>query len=1603
MVEKKYYGVFLMLVILSTSLYFVFDDKAKILIENTRTQYFVDNRGSWDLAATEYVNLYDGTKKMRAKSRDVIYWNTAKYVYAQRTSTWKDNITTIQTYTFSIDSKDITQFPIDNEFNCINCEGKIVHYEIRDILYMGVTKTITSLFKFGNHMSIEWRPGYYYAKVFQQKVASDKIIIKYRPTTSNETYYVRLFDPPGEGTTNLVSYNSFETGTRDDWGSYPIDVQFGAKGANGYIGDSFYLDGNNDAFNYTTLSLANFNHFTVNAWVDPDNNNFKNIMEEASMFRMRIDSGDTFICRVYNASATAFSTSAIAISGDYEMYSCVYNVTHICAYINGTGEQCTAVSGALATPTTELTVGRQPPSSNYLEGDIDEISFWNSSAVDLAAMYTDYENTIRPQDTGNFYFSNTGSDLELCNILTKPCDTPARFDNLTTWTSGDTAYWARGSSWVMGSNQAFSLSDATAGNRKTFAAYGSGDKPLFIGGPTTNFTATSVADEYLTTVTSSLDVGHIYCTDALVIGNKESTAGAVTINGEFFYNGTGDDKTLTHSSTDLTTVYNCRIAQEDNFIEISNLNHWNFYNLSFKYGGQHGFGDSGSTDITLDGIDMAFIGGAYQATTVRYGNGVQFGLEQNDILVQNCNITQVYDAAYTSQLWNTGGQHTLRNVTYRNNIGALSAYPFEYFNSFSTSTTADLTIDHNTFVDAGLGWADTFGNDGRGIRASGTPSATTGFNMTNNIFDNTTLYLIDFSSDADWHTDEMNIDNNLYWAKATNFGRWNGSTKVAFSNYQSDSGKDGNGDYADPEFTDKAIANYQPKAGSTACLMSSTGSYVGALPCAVTPSGGAINLTVNGSLTDLDIELATPVTVNTSINGGATVCIDVNHSSYGVNYSCGTTSTSFSLEIDSFRRTTFNDSTTAKNVTYTTGALANQTVYINVHQYDEIDFLLFDITGFISGGSYTSDVKIYINDTLSNNLGDIFAASLSKFNNEDTSDNTTFTSSSTTEATNIKVLDGTTVTSALLNVSGYNYTTAKEYNLVSTSGTFDSAAINAYDGSWTTYTTTESGGTANIYFNYTKPTGYLNQSTWEVKDFDDRVNLTIPGTCLAQTDLQVKVNMESFSSEIYTDLNSAESHENNWTLRGMAYWATNQIRAENLQYVGDEYYSYITKSINLTSYDDVSVSIQMRYPPGTVKGSFMCFAWSCLSTGTGFTAPYRWATNSVTAQSRCIEYDIQERDTWYTRNQDIFDATISGESCETPPENFSIAVYGDVPFSYIIQWRNLYITGNEFTNVTWSCNNGSDWINIRENRYNGSTSSAKVYEETVNWISYPQSPWMEVGTINGTRDWNFTGEFSESDNQSNDFTGKMNNYISGCTFDDDGFCSIPITLFSDGIGILELKDLHVTYDYDVNPITIDNTVLSTYITTLNGFGTIPIKFESSSNGTIQIDDLNFEYKGGNKTYQVKAHNTAYTTNKTLNLTYYHSRWNYTLPPYIDYLEVIPDTPTTANVQPYGQNTNYPILNFTSLAYGGKTFNFTMLSNETYSCVNTSYSNTTTNPSNLLGSSTWQDLKLDVDYLETVGLWMWFDYGCNFTSWNLWEPDWYFRACCDGCICSESTS
>ena len=216
---KKTIIGFLLFVILSASFYVMLPDKVRVDMSKTRSKYSVFEDGEYVLSAYEYLYIYDGTTKLRAKSREITSEVNGNTITIMRTANFKDNITTTQIYSYDGSLSNVESVPVKQFIECFNCKDKIVHFEYRNILYNGETKDIESPFYFGHSMKLEWQEGSYLSKVYQQK-ATDKIILRYKAEEDYETYLVRLSDPEAKNVSVSLCPNASSLIFRPDIASF---------------------------------------------------------------------------------------------------------------------------------------------------------------------------------------------------------------------------------------------------------------------------------------------------------------------------------------------------------------------------------------------------------------------------------------------------------------------------------------------------------------------------------------------------------------------------------------------------------------------------------------------------------------------------------------------------------------------------------------------------------------------------------------------------------------------------------------------------------------------------------------------------------------------------------------------------------------------------------------------------------------------------------------------------------------------------------------------------------------------------------------------------------------------------------------------------------------------------------------------------------------------------------------------------------------------------------------------------------------------------------------------------------------------------------------
>lgn len=131
-----------------------------------------------------------------------------------------------------------------------------------------------------------------------------------------------------------------------------------------------------------------------------------------------------------------------------------------------------------------------------------------------------------------------------------------------------------------------------------------------------------------------------------------------------------------------------------------------------------------------------------------------------------------------------------------------------------------------------------------------------------------------------------------------------------------------------------------------------------------------------------------------------------------------------------------------------------------------------------------------------------------------------------------------------------------------------------------------------------------------------------------------------------------------------------------------------------------------------------------------------------------------------------------------------------------------------------SCYDGVSTVTTRTESWgnsNGGQSRFEFFESnlTIGFGSKLLNPYLEVGDVDGTKEWSVTGNFTSTE-QTDNLAQSINDYFSGCTFI-NATCAVPFVFFSDALGILEFFNFNATQDgfLEVSQTFNNNTVETT--------------------------------------------------------------------------------------------------------------------------------------------------------------------------------------------------
>ncbi len=225
-----------------------------------------------------------------------------------------------------------------------------------------------------------------------------------------------------------------------------------------------------------------------------------------------------------------------------------------------------------------------------------------------------------------------------------------------------------------------------------------------------------------------------------------------------------------------------------------------FDGLRFMNSGVHGLAGQGK-NVVIKNCIFENIGGCmfYKNTKVRFGNAIEFWQYGEDVLIENCTFSQVYDSCITHQ-----GSPSLvipaRNFICRNNtFDSYGMAAFEYRNKLPI----DSEFTGNTCLNAGCGFA-MLGEElpryseiypqpmGHHIFLWRMESATEGGKLLieNNVFGNAPVGAAIYSIISAEAESQIKLDNNTYTKNEQLLIRFGGENFNRFEDYTAKTGQD---------------------------------------------------------------------------------------------------------------------------------------------------------------------------------------------------------------------------------------------------------------------------------------------------------------------------------------------------------------------------------------------------------------------------------------------------------------------------------------------------------------------------------------------------------------------------------------------------------------------------------------------------------------------------------------------------------------------------------------------------------------------------------------------------------------------------------------------
>ncbi len=205
-----------------------------------------------------------------------------------------------------------------------------------------------------------------------------------------------------------------------------------------------------------------------------------------------------------------------------------------------------------------------------------------------------------------------------------------------------------------------------------WGAWGEGDEPVILGSVNADSWESCGENIWKWLGADEGEVCNIIFDDGKEFGTLRWSLEELTANGDFYYSAyqskdVGGGNLYLYSEKNPNEIWKS--------IEVACFKKRNlatathdvvFEDITFKNSGVHGFAATNSSRITIRRCKFHNIGGCVwnAENKVRFGNGVEFWNECEDILVTECDFNQIYDSALTHQGQKNGEYKTPKNIVF---------------------------------------------------------------------------------------------------------------------------------------------------------------------------------------------------------------------------------------------------------------------------------------------------------------------------------------------------------------------------------------------------------------------------------------------------------------------------------------------------------------------------------------------------------------------------------------------------------------------------------------------------------------------------------------------------------------------------------------------------------------------------------------------------------------------------------------------------------------------------------------------------------------------------------------------------------------------------